>query len=516
VRCSICHAENPEGAATCSGCGASLQRTSDVVVTAVNFSPGTLFHGRYVIEGPLGHGGMGMVYKARDRTLDEPVALKVLRPDFALDPKMAERFRGEIKLARRVRHKNVCAIHDYGEDSGLLYISMEFIDGTDLKHVLRDRGALPAEQALDVAIQVAEGLQAVHDEGIIHRDLKSTNIMLDERGLARLMDFGIAKRQGEVTLTSAGQVVGTPEYMSPEQARGAKVDFRSDVYSLAIVTYEIFTGRVPFKGDTPISTILKQINDPPPLDEAPRLPREVKHVLRQALAKEPDDRYATAAQLAEALRRSRSPSLRQEPVPTAVLVAPTVKGVLASRRGAVPSAVGAFAVALTVVGLVTYVGWFRGGEGRGAAIPSPGPVTSPLIAVPAPSPTGATASPATLRPSPHAPVMPAATPSVQAERVALEQPSVAPPKSTPAPTPTPVQQRGTGLLQVGVKPWAEVTVDGIVMGTTPLDRLSLPAGVHTVQFRHPRYGVVERKVTIRPGETEHLVVDLAEGAPQQP
>ena len=220
-------------------------------VVSVELRPGMVFHGRYEILGPLGRGGMGMVYKARDRRLDEVVAIKVLRPDFGSDPTMAERFRSEIKLARKVRHRNVCAIHDYGEDQGLLYISMEYIEGVDLKQVLRQSGALPPQRGYEVAVQVTEGLQAVHDAGIIHRDLKTPNIMSDAAGIARLMDFGVAKRVGEGAATVTGMIVGTPEYMSPEQAQGHKVDTRSDIYALGIVLYEIFTGHVPFRGETP-------------------------------------------------------------------------------------------------------------------------------------------------------------------------------------------------------------------------------------------------------------------------
>ena len=223
--------------------------TPTQVVVSVDLRPGIVFHSRYEILGPLGQGGMGMVYKARDLSLDEVVAIKVLRPDIAREPRMTERFKSEIRLARRVRHKNVCAIHDYGEDQGLLFISMEYVEGVDLKRWLREHGSFEAAPAYDVAIQVAEGLQAVHEEGIIHRDLKTPNIMRDAEGVARLMDFGIAKREGEGTgggATATGHIVGTPEYMSPEQAQGRRVDFRSDIYGLGIVTYEIFTGRVPF------------------------------------------------------------------------------------------------------------------------------------------------------------------------------------------------------------------------------------------------------------------------------
>jgi len=203
VNCSSCQAENAPDAHACARCGTVLPMTPTQFIVTVDLRPGVLFDSRYEILGPLGQGGMGMVYKARDRSLDEVVAIKILRPDFAQDPRMADRFKSEIRLARRVRHRNVCAIHDYGEDQGLFYISMEYLEGVDLKHQLRERGALPAADAYDVAIQIAEGLQAVHEAGIIHRDLKTPNIMRDAGGVARLMDFGIAKREGDGTRTAS-------------------------------------------------------------------------------------------------------------------------------------------------------------------------------------------------------------------------------------------------------------------------------------------------------------------------
>ena len=228
---------------------------------------------RYEILSPLGKGGMGMVYKAHDRELDETVAIKVLRAEFANTGEMAKRFRHEIKLARKVSHRNVCRIHDYGEDGGVRFISMEYVEGTDIKQLARDKGGyLEAEEAFDVAIQTADGLQAIHDVGIIHRDLKTSNIMRDNSGRVRLMDFGIAKiggadrSTGGGGLTSTGQIMGTPEYMSPEQCLGDKIDHRSDIYALGIAVYEIFTGTVPFRGDTPVATLFKHIQDPVPFE----------------------------------------------------------------------------------------------------------------------------------------------------------------------------------------------------------------------------------------------------------
>src|SRR5688572_2255051 len=266
---------------------------------------------------------MGMVYKAHDRVLDDTVAIKVLRSDVASEPEMARRFRSEIRLARKVRHRNVCGIHEYGEDGALRFIAMEFIEGVDLRHVLTRSGAPLPEEAFEISIQLAQGLHAIHEAGIIHRDLKTPNIMRDARGHVRLMDFGIAKQAGEAAgpaVTALGMIVGTPEYMSPEQARGEKVDFRSDLYALGVVLFEIFTGQVPFRAETPIATIFKHLQEAPPIEEA-ALPAALKPVLRRALAKSPADRYATAADLVAALEHARGETFPAGP--TKVAAPPT-------------------------------------------------------------------------------------------------------------------------------------------------------------------------------------------------
>src|SRR5512134_1872219 len=219
MQCPQCGSEVEAAAESCFNCGHVLRAPQ------VTLKRGSVVAGRYEILAPLGKGGMGMVYKARDHKLEETVAIKVLRPEIAADPEMERRFRSEIRLARRVRHRNVCGIHEYGEDGALRYIAMEYVEGTDLRKILTERGALPLDQAFEVCIRVAEGLQAIHDAGIIHRDLKTANLMVDAQGIVRLMDFGIAKQAGgEATLgaTATGLIIGTPEYMSPEQARGEK------------------------------------------------------------------------------------------------------------------------------------------------------------------------------------------------------------------------------------------------------------------------------------------------------
>jgi serine/threonine protein kinase len=299
--CPSCQAPNDDTAESCFTCGAALSTTLRL---------GSVIAGRYEIQQQLGKGGMGVVYRAHDRLLDEQVAIKVLRPEVARDPEISRRFQSEIKLARRVSHKNVCRIHEYGEDKGLRYISMEYMQGVDLRQILRERGGLPAEEAFQTSLQIADGLGAIHDVGVIHRDLKTPNIMRDTRGQVRLMDFGIAKEWGAAaaSATATGLVMGTPEYMSPEQARGEKIDFRSDIYALGIVIFEIFTGRVPFRAETPLATILKHLQEPPPLDgpESARIPPAVREVLRKTLAKDPGARYATVEDLGSALRSARA------------------------------------------------------------------------------------------------------------------------------------------------------------------------------------------------------------------
>ena len=301
--CPACKALNDDSAEACFTCGRAL--------TALTH--GSVIEKRYEILSPLGKGGMGMVYKAHDRELDETVAIKVLRAEFANTGEMAKRFKHEIKLARKISHRNVCRIHDYGEDkdAGVRFISMEYVEGTDIKQLARDKGGfLEADEAFDVATQTADGLQAIHDGGIIHRDLKTSNIMRDSSGRVRLMDFGIAKIGGSDRstggggLTSTGQIMGTPEYMSPEQCLGDKIDHRSDLYALGIAVYEIFTGTVPFRGDTPVATLFKHIQDPVPFEGpiAARIPLSAVPVIRKALAKNRADRYGHAAEMAEALR----------------------------------------------------------------------------------------------------------------------------------------------------------------------------------------------------------------------
>ena len=365
--CASCGATNDDAAEVCFTCRAVLSALTQ----------GSMVGGRYEILRPLGRGGMGAVYRAHDRVLDETVALKVLRGDVASAPEMPKRFRSEIKLARRVAHPNVCRIYEYGEDGPRQYISMELVEGTNLKEVLKRRGALPPGEACGLAAQVADGLEAIHRVGIVHRDLKTLNVMIDAHGAARVMDFGIAKRVvGEGTPAPSGSyVVGSPEYMSPEQARGQPVDFRSDIYALGIIVFELFTGRVPFRGDTPVATLLMHLETPPPLEgpAASAIPLSARPVLRKALAKDPAERYGSAREMADALRAVTAPPDERSAAPPSS----------PRRRSRAALAV----VALMTIGVLGLLYRGRGGP-LGAPEETGVPVSAPasLPAVPASSP----------------------------------------------------------------------------------------------------------------------------------
>jgi serine/threonine-protein kinase len=498
--CPACGAANDDGADVCFTCRAVLAALTQ----------GSLIGGRYEILSPLGRGGMGAVYRAHDRVLDETVALKVLRGEAAAAPEMARRFRSEIKLARRVAHPSVCRIYEYGEDGPRQYISMELVGGTNLKEVLRQRGALSPEEAYAVAVQVAEGLEAIHRVGIVHRDLKALNVMIDAHGAAKVMDFGIAKKiAGEgVTSPSGSYVVGSPEYMSPEQARGQPVDFRSDIYALGIVVFEAFTGRVPFRGDTPVATLLMHLETPPPLDgpAAAAIPAPLRPVLRKALAKDPAARYASAQEMADALRAARG-SARG---PRAGLPPASSK-----RRGSVAGVAVAAVVTVAAIGL-----FYRARDRDPQPVPTTPPPTpasvAPPITAPAPAPAASSAPPVP-SPSPRARPTPTPAPAVASPVPSAtptspptpEAASPSPPVVVSAPTPTPsATPEADGFLLVLVKPWADVAVDGKRAGQTPLPRFPLRPGAHSVVLSHPDYRPYQRTVRIRSGEAFKLEVDL--------
>ena len=262
--------------------------------------------GQYQILEEIGRGGMAVVYKAHQPALERYVAIKVLPQQFTFDREFVERFLREARAAARLNHPHIVTIHDVGQAGGTYYIVMEYLKGPSLVDLLRQRGALPPQQAAQVVAQVASALDYAHQQGFVHRDVKPSNVLLGAGGVAKLTDFGIVKAAEGTRLTQTGTLLGTPEYMSPEQAKGLGVDHRTDIYSLGVVAYEMLTGRVPFQAESTLALLHKVAYDPlPPIRHTrPDLPAGVEEVLAKALAKEPDERYGTVSAFVDALGRA--------------------------------------------------------------------------------------------------------------------------------------------------------------------------------------------------------------------
>src|SRR5262245_28531826 len=264
---------------------------------------GSVVGNRFEILQLLGEGGMGAVYKAHDRELEKDVALKLIRAELARNPEILQRFKHEIILARQITHRNVIRIFDIGQADAHKYITMEYLEGRDLRVVLREKGKLPPEEAAKIVLQICRALEAAHGEGVIHRDLKPQNIMLDANGRAYVMDFGIARSAYLPGMTQTGALVGTPEYMSPEQAKGEKLDERSDLFSLGVILYELLAGSSPYHSDTPLATLWRRIQEKAkPLAEVdPTIPGPLGDITAKALEIEPANRFASASEFAQSL-----------------------------------------------------------------------------------------------------------------------------------------------------------------------------------------------------------------------
>jgi serine/threonine protein kinase len=315
MRCSLCHAENRDDSKFCGNCAAplgtqahaglgpeadSLTKTLETPVRVLK--PGALIAGKYRIIEEVGAGGMGVVYKAEDLKLKRCVALKFLPPHLLDSPELKERFLVEAQAAAALSHPNICTIYEVGEDKSCPYIAMEYVEGETLRDRVR-KGPLKTEEAVDIILQVAAGLGEAHGKGIIHRDIKSANIMVTPTGRAKVMDFGLAKLRGGSSLTKSQTTLGTVAYMSPEQARGDKLDQRTDIWSLGIVLYELLSGKLPFQGDHDQTVIYSIIHKEPEslVKIRPALTPELDHVVGQALTKKAADRYQTMEELREDL-----------------------------------------------------------------------------------------------------------------------------------------------------------------------------------------------------------------------
>ncbi len=317
IKCPKCQSPNPDDTLFCGNCGARLKPTKKTGEKQASYTKtlriplkelpiGETFAKRYQVIEDLGKGGMGHVYKVLDKEIQEVVALKILKPEIAEDEGVIERFRNELKLARKISHKNVCGMYHLSRDENEThYITMEYVPGEDLKSLIRRIGPLTVGKAVFIGKQICQGLSEAHRLGVIHRDLKSQNIMIDQEGHVRIMDFGIARSLMSKGLTHTGAIVGTPEYMAPEQVEAEETDPRTDIYSLGVILYEMVTGRVPFGGDTALSVAFKQKNEIPrePRKFNVQVPENLNRIIMKCLEKEKSKRYESAAGLCQDLAR---------------------------------------------------------------------------------------------------------------------------------------------------------------------------------------------------------------------
>jgi serine/threonine-protein kinase len=368
IKCPKCNTDNPDTLKFCGECGTQIIPLEEIPVTETLETPkeelttGSTFAGRYQIIEELGKGGMGKVYKVLDKEVNARIALKLIKPEIAADKKTIERFRNELKTARDISHKNICRMYDLNKEEGSYYITMEYVEGQDLKSLVRQTGQLAIPTTISIAKQVCEGLSEAHKLGTVHRDLKPSNIMIDKEGNARIMDFGIARSIMGKGITGAGVMVGTPEYMSPEQAEVKEVDQRSDIYSLGVILYEMVTGRVPFEGETPLGIAMKHKSEMPkdPRDLNAQLPEDFSQVILRCMEKDKVKRYQSAGEVRSELEKI------EKSIPTTERVVPERKPITSKeitvkftlKKLFIPTV---SIVALAVIGVLLWQAIFRKG-----------------------------------------------------------------------------------------------------------------------------------------------------------
>ncbi|HFD38987.1 MAG TPA: serine/threonine protein kinase [Anaerolineae bacterium] len=408
--------------------------------------------GNYQVMEELGRGGMAVVYRAYQSSLNRYVAIKILPPQLSANREFVERFQREARAAAGLRHPNIVVIHDVGHDEGIYYIVMELLEGRTLKQLIEREGRLSPERAAHIIEQVGDALDYAHQRGFIHRDVKPSNIFIGPQDRVTLTDFGIAKAASEAQqLTREGMLMGTPEYMSPEQATGAKVDYRTDLYALGVVLYQMLVGRTPFRGTTPHATLHAVIYEPPPPPRQinPYISPAVEQVVLRAMAKRPEHRYQSGAEMAHALKKALAAPATpaRQPVIAPVTVPPPPRPVEPppARSSPLLWVLAALAFVLILALGVLLVLAFAG---KGTPTPIAPTATvaivwktaTPLPGVAATATLQPTAPPSAATQAPTAPptARPTSPPNTQAP-----SPTPVPPTRTPRPTPTPTKKPPT-------------------------------------------------------------------------
>jgi len=544
MNCPSCGTPVPANAAFCPSCGTATQDTTAETV-AIQVAPPPedplLVKVRealapyYVVEKELGRGGMAVVYRGKERGLEREVAIKVLPPEMALQGGTAERFRREARLAAALEHQNIIPVYRVGEEQGLIYMAMKFVRGRPLDAILEQQGALSIPVAARILAAAAAALAHAHDHQIVHRDIKGANILIELDGRPLVSDFGIARAMTENSLTASGMVIGTPNFMSPEQCGGLKVGPQSDQYSLGILGFQMLTGQLPFEADSIMGIIQHHYMTPPPDILAVRegVPQELLDVLYKALAKKPEDRYHSTHDMAEALeavpltaeeRRESLALLRQlsqgETVPkvrTGSLPPLSITASISGQRTAPPPArapaakaqvqkapkKGRGGLVAAIVAVLVLAGGGGGAYWKFVMNKPVPPSDTSTLPTASPAPATAVPSPVTAQPAPAQPGT-SKRPDRQRATPSTVQQSAPPPAVTPA---------ATGTLLIRATPsTAQVVVDGVPWPLGGAQR-TVRLGAHSVRVSADGCETVNTTVTVEAGVDARLPVRLVCQAP---
>lgn len=494
----------------------------------------------YEIFEELGRGGMAVVYRAREIALERIVAIKILPPELTFAKGATERFRREAKTAAALDHPNIIPIYRISSGGRLFWYAMKYLEGRSLGDLLQEKGLLTLNEAIQILTQVAEALDYAHQRGVVHRDVKPGNVMIDSRGRVIVTDFGIAKELQGGALTGSGAILGTPYYMSPEQCRGTALTGAADQYSLGVVTYQMITGQLPFEADSAIDVIHKHVSEPPPPIEqyVPSLPRHVIAAINRAMAKKPDERFPTVAAFVAAMKNEPSEAtlIMQRRASLAGAAAPAGRRSGFDKPPSLRGTVKRIVIGVPLVGaLVAGSVWLAtrqadGKEGARPATSTPTPgATAPASllpeSVPIPARVSDTAklarespaagraseptrrSPAREQPRTAAAPIRADTSGTRTTSGQATEPAVAAPRPS-----EPMRPAGRqGYISVSVTPFANITISGPVNRSRTEARVfadSLPPGRYTVRFEREGFQAVTRQVTIRAGVQTPVVVTL--------